>query len=264
MKKTFIVLLFSSFLISAFAHEYVLIAYKYVIAKGDKLELHLFVADGFNVQQERSYQKSITKKFNLQTADHNIDLTATNNGEIPVLNYDVDFEGLALVSMERDYASNTMPTNKFLEYLKEDHMEDIIPKVNLSKVNQKETYTRYLKALVLSGKAKNDNLYQAIVGQNFEIVLLKNPYNLHAGDMIKAQVLFMGKPLVSKIITARNRKGSEPSIFLNSKTDQNGICSFKLKRNGDWFIHATHMIACNNKPDTDWESFWTSYSFGIQ
>lgn len=264
MKKAVAIVVFTLFLVSAFAHEYVLIAYKYVIEKGDNLELYLFVADGFNIQQERPYQKSITKKFNLLTAVHNIDLTGTKDGDIPILNYNVDFEGLALVSMERDYAHITLPTTKFLAYLKEDHLENIIPKVNLNKLNQKETYTRYLKALVLSGKSNKDTLFKTVVGQNFEIILLKNPYALHKGDVIKAQIFFMGKPLANKIITARNRIGSEPSIVLNAKTDQNGICSFKLKRNGNWFIHATQMIACDQKPGIDWESFWTSYSFWIE
>ena len=37
----------------AIAHEYVLLAYKYKVQKGDTLELHLFSADGFNIQIER-------------------------------------------------------------------------------------------------------------------------------------------------------------------------------------------------------------------
>ena len=49
MKKAIAIVVFTLFLVSAFAHEYVLIAYKYVIEKGDKLELYLFVSDGFNI-----------------------------------------------------------------------------------------------------------------------------------------------------------------------------------------------------------------------
>lgn len=74
----------------------------------------------------------------------------------------------------------------------------------------------------------------------------------------------MGKPLANKIITARNRIGSESAIALTSRTDAKGICSFKIIRKGEWFIHATQMIPCPDKTDSDWESFWASYSFEIE
>ena len=59
-----------------FAHEYVLLAYKYKVQKGDTLELHLFSADGFNVQIERPMQLKTTKKFELITENGTTDLLA--------------------------------------------------------------------------------------------------------------------------------------------------------------------------------------------
>jgi uncharacterized GH25 family protein len=111
---------------------------------------------------------------------------------------------------------------------------------------------------------KNDTLYKTITAQNFEIILLQNPYTLQPGNTLQVKVLFMGKPLANKVISARNRTGSEPEILLNSRTDAKGICSFKISRKGDWFLHATHMIPCPDMADADWESFWASYSFGIE
>jgi uncharacterized GH25 family protein len=74
----------------------------------------------------------------------------------------------------------------------------------------------------------------------------------------------MGKPFNNKIVTARNRTGDKPVITKTATTDINGICSFNLSRKGDWFVHVTHMIPCPDKADSDWESFWASYSFGIE
>jgi uncharacterized GH25 family protein len=71
-------------------------------------------------------------------------------------------------------------------------------------------------------------------------------------------------PLVDKVITARNRLGSQPAIHQYARTDSQGICSFKLERAGEWFVHATHMISCPDPDDSDWESFWASYSFGME
>lgn len=265
MKKLLFVTLLVAILFSAWAHEYILIAYNYKVQKGDTLEMHLFVADGFNIEMERPMQSSVTKRFELINENGISDLSATTkNGTLPVVNYKVDFEGLGLFHMERDYARHVMTTDKFLEYLKEDHIENINVKNEPAKKLQRERYTRYIKALVQSGNNNRDTLYKTITGQKFEIVLLQNPYTLRNSNLLKVQLFFMGKPLANKVLTARNRKGNLPSIAITSRTNANGICSFKITRGGDWFIHGTHMIPCPDKVDSDWESFWATYSFGIE
>jgi uncharacterized GH25 family protein len=263
MRKIPLLVFFLAMLIYAFAHEYILVAYKFRVKKGDDLEVHLFVADGFNVQLERPFQKMITRKFELLTVDSTIDLTKQENGSLPVIYRKVNFDGGGLVHMERDYAYITLPTDKFLDYLEEDHIDGIAGKADRKKLYQKERYSRCIKALVQSGGAYRDSLYKKITGQSFEIVLLQNPYRLHKGDTITARILFQGKPLAGKIITARNRTGDKATITLTSRTDADGICSFPLSREGDWFLHATYMIPCPEQSDSDWESFWTSYSFAI-
>lgn len=264
MKKLTSILLTIFFATTVLAHEYVLIAYNFIVEKGGKLELHLFVADGFNIELERPVQKRITKNFQLISENGKIDLLPLlKDGALPILEMEVDFEGLGLIHMERDYARITLSNDKFLSYLKGDNIENI--KIDDStKTEQTERYTRYIKTLVQSNPKPNDAIYKIVVGQNFEIVLLDNPYQLKKDDWIRAKVLFMGKPLKDKAITARNRKGNEAAIFQYSRTDQNGICSFKLEREGDWFFHSTHMIESTDKNDTDWESYWTAFSFGMK
>lgn len=249
---------------SVVAHEYVLLAYNFFVKEGEKMELHLFVADGFNIQLERPFQKSMTKKFELINEHGNTNLLPQlKEGTLPILERKVDFKGLGLFHMERDYARITLPNDEFKSYLKGDNIENITID-DETKSEQSERYTRYIKTLIQSNPKPNDEIYKTVVGHTFEIVLLQNPYELELDDWIKAQVLFKGKPLEDKAITARNRKGNEAAIFQYSKTDENGICSFKLERDGEWFLHATHMIASPDKSDTDWESFWTTFSFGMK
>lgn len=264
MKKLFIAAVLLSIIITAFAHEYILLASKFKVVKGDTLELHLFVADGFNIELERPLQKGITRSFELISEKGNSNLLIDASDEtLPIVKKAVDFEGLGLIHMERNYAKITLPTNKFLSYLKEDHIENIVVTKNAVKEEQKERYSRYIKCLVQSGKVKDDTLYKTITGQNFEIVLLQNPYTIHTGRTLQVKLLFMGKPLANKIVTARNRTGSEQVITLTAKTNARGVCTFPVTRKGDWVIHVTHMIPCPDKSEADWESFWASYSFGI-
>lgn len=263
MKKAITILLTIFLATAVFAHEYVLIAYSYMVKEGEKLELHLFVSDGFNIELERPVQKSMTKKFEMINESGKTDLLAKlEDGALPILDMDVDFKGLGLIHMERDYARITLPNDRFKSYLEVDNIENIM--INDStQTEQSERYTRYIKTLIQSNPKANDEIYKTVVGHNFEIVLLQNPYELKKGDWISAKVLFMGKPLTNKVITARNRIGNEPAIFQYSRTDGDGKCSFKLEREGVWFFHSTHMIASPDKNDTDWESFWTTFSFGI-
>lgn len=263
MKKTFIILLAICLATTVFAHEYVLIAYNFIVKEGEKLELHLFVADGFNIEVERPFQKSIIKTFELINENGKTDLISkSKDGAFPVLEMEVDFKGLGLIHMTRDYARITLPNDRFKSYLEVDNIENI--KIDDStKTEQSERYTRYIKTLVQSNPKSSDEIYKTVVGHNFEIILLQNPYEMSKGDWISAKVLFMGKPLKDKVITARNRLGNESAIFQYSRTDVEGNCSFKLEREGDWFFHATHMIPSPDKNDTDWESFWTVFSFGM-
>ncbi len=266
MKKLFILLFSICCCTVVFAHEYFLSAYHYKVKKGDTLEVHLFVADGMNVQLERPMQINKTIRFQLLHNAGILDLlAATPDGTLPMVERTVDFDGLGLMVLERNNTPHVMETGKFIEYLKEDHLENItVPKEAMNKP-QRERYSRYIKSLVLSGTANaNDSVYKKVLGQNMEIVFLNNPYLLKKDDMLQVQVFFMGKPLPNKVITARNRTGSLAAIEQTSRTNAKGICSFKLSRKGEWLIHATHMIPSTDKADSDWESFWASYSFGME
>jgi uncharacterized GH25 family protein len=117
--------------------------------------------------------------------------------------------------------------------------------------------------LIQSTPKPNDTLYRTVVGHTFELVPLENPFTQILGSWLPVQVFFRGKPLANKVITARNRIGNQPAIHQYARTDSQGRCSFKLERAGQWFIHATHMVPAANTQKADWESFWTTFSFGM-
>lgn len=263
MKKIVFVSTALLFVFICFAHEYILLAAKYRLNRGEELEMHLFVADGFNIELERPYQQAPTKSFELITTGKIINLTGTEQWALPIIRRTVDFEGGGLIHLERNYARISLATDKFMDYLKEDHIAGIADKVDKTKKEQKERYTRYIKSLVQSGTSYQDSIYRTVIGQDLEIILLQNPYQLKPGATLKARIIFNGKPLANKTLTARNRTGNKASIAVLATTNQNGECAFKLQREGEWFIHVTHMIECPDKADSDWESFWATYSFEI-
>lgn len=265
MKKKITGFLFLCFLLGTLsAHEYIMIAHDFILKKGDLLELRLFVADGFNVEFERTLEKDMTKSFVLFSENGETNLLEEGaDRDFPILQREIDFEGLGLICMERDYARITMLNEDFLDYLQHDNIEHISIDQE-TKTEQTERYSRYIKSLIQSDKKVQDDLYKKQVGHIFEIVFLNNPYEAKVGDELQIQVFFEGKPLTNKVMTARNRIGSLNPIVQYARTDLEGKCKFFLEREGDWVVHATHMIPCPDPSDSDWESFWTSFSFGLE
>ena len=246
------------------SHEYVLMSEDYKVEKGDILYLHLFVAEGFNVILERPLQKSETRNFTIETNEGITNLLTNGKDEqLPVFETTVDFDGPALISMERDYSRISLPPDEFAQYLLTDHLDNILFDEEKTSALQREKYSRYLKALILTGKNNSGDLYKKELGYALEIILLDDPYSLKVGDSINAKILFRGMPLIGKTITARSRNGDDNAMVSTAKTDGSGSVKFSINKEGDWFIHLTHMIPCADKSDCDWESFWASYSFGI-
>lgn len=247
------------------SHEYLLIAEQYIISRGEKLYVHLFVSQGFNVELERTLEKGMTRNFKMITNSGVTDLlSVTPDHQLPVIEKTVDFDGLALIAMERDYSRIELEPAKFAAYLEDDHLDHISFDAGKTSQPQREKYSRYLKALLLSGKDAGGKLYKKQLGYHLEIILLDNPYLSKAGDEVRAKVVFMGNPLADKVVTIRNRKADDNPVSFLTKTNSEGICSFKITKSGTWAVHLTHMIPCPDKKDCDWESFWASYTFGVR
>lgn len=264
MKKIVSLLAVSFACIALQSHEYILLSENYFLQKGDPLHVHLFVAQGFNIELERPLQKHITKSFFIETTNGKTNLLQTSkDNQLSVIDTTVFFDGPALISMERDYSRIEMEPEKFAEYLQEDHLENIEFDATKVTSKQREKYSRYLKCLVLSGSDVSGNIYKKELNHALEILLLESPYTKKEGDELLCMVKFMGAPLPDKTLTVRNRDADENAISYTVKTNSEGIAKIKLQRKGTWVLHLTHMIPCADKLDCDWESFWASYSFGV-
>lgn len=264
--KRFLIILF--ILNQLYSHDYWLHPRKFILSKGDTLVVHLFVGDKLNREIEREFQKNMTRRFELITDERRFNLIdESKDGEVPVLTKKVDFEGLGLILMERDFAYIELKPEEFSEYLEHENLDDvkkIWEKTGKRKV-EKERYSRFLKSLIVSGSNFKGEVYKKVFGLKLEIVLLKNPYELSVGDSIEAKILFDGKPLPDKIVMIYNQDLKEGKFTEQKvKTDKDGIVKFKLTSDGFWLIRLVHLLPCNGCKDVNWESFWASFSFEIR
>jgi uncharacterized GH25 family protein len=250
------------------AHDYWLLASSFILKKGQTLTLRLLVGDDLEPEEERVFQRHKTVSFQLHTATGTEDLLpAAKDSTLPVLQKRLDFNGLGLISMERNFSRLEMDSVKFHQYLIHEFLVDAMDareQPGRKHRVERERYARAIKSLVQVGTpAATDATYRKRLGHKIELILLQNPYRLRPGDLLEAQLFFEGKPLVKKVLMALHKAPDGTFTELITYTDDEGIARFKLKRPGPWVLRTTHLLPCDDCPDVDWESFWTSYSFEL-
>ncbi len=271
---------------SAFAHDIWLHAERYRLEKGDTLIVSQLLGAELETDllrpettQELPVLRDMTPRFALITAQGSVNLLAelpdmrTQPVVQPVLERKVDFDGLALVTMEHAIIYTEFTSKEFLEYL--DHEEFDREKFEEhmgSTPFQTEGYQRTLKCLVrvgeATGRATATEVYKQVLGQTIEILLLQNPYRLDPGDDLEVRVLFDGEPLPGRLVNAYNSDGSGSVFKHRARTNADGIARFNLERAGRWLLRLVHLVPCSGRSEVDcedaaWESYWTAYSFEL-
>jgi hypothetical protein len=120
-------------------------------------------------------------------------------------------------------------------------------------------HSRHFKTIFIRGSALDDFLTVPI-GQDFEIVTLKNPYGLRPGDTLPVLLWFHGAPLTGCTISAvRWTNGKRTTT--SAVTDALGRATFKLEA-GDWLLE-TANVEPSKEPDVDWRSYAATLTFSV-
>ena len=257
------------------AHDIWLLPERFVLSKGDTLVVHQLVGSELEVEMEVELLWRMTPRFDLTTAQGSVDLLSelpdkrTLPVVKPVLKRKLDFEGVALLTMEHAFIWEEWSREQFLENLEHEElgMDKFRDHVGHRR-KQTERYARTLKCLLQVGDVTEGDLHERVVGQKLEILLLQNPYLLEPGEELDVQVLFDGEPLGGQWVTAFNGDGQRLVSNSKARTNPDGIARFTLDREGFWLIRLVHLIPCSERSDidcsdVDWESYWTSYSFQL-
>ncbi|MBI4274984.1 MAG: DUF4198 domain-containing protein, partial [Rhizobiales bacterium] len=121
----------------------------------------------------------------------------------------------------------------------------------------KELYSRCAKLLIdVGGGSKGED---RATGMPLEIVALRNPYSLAAGEQLPVRILHEGKPIEGIQITAIAK--AEPDKRNNFRTDADGRASIAVPLSGPWLLNAVHMLEPKPGEDAHWTSLWASMTF---
>jgi uncharacterized GH25 family protein len=246
----------------ACAHDCWLEADGFHVPEGAKIVVHLNLGESLTHQEEKPFEKERTERFELRLQNDVRDLLpATSEGAKPVFNDALPGSGPFLFSMVRGSAVIELEQAKFDEYLAH---EGITVAQRAPKPIERERYWRFLKLLGRSGEETETDLHHRFTGMQYEIVLLQNPFTMHAGDEQIVQLLFETRPLANAAVSALHRSDDGTLVELKAVSDGRGVARFTLTQPGMWLIRSVHMRPCKGCKDADWESFWAAYSFVLQ
>ncbi|MEW6001170.1 MAG: DUF4198 domain-containing protein [Nitrospirota bacterium] len=97
-------------------------------------------------------------------------------------------------------------------------------------------------------------------GMRFEIIPLKNPFEIKKGKVLPIKVLFEGKPLEGASIKLSGY-GKETTELV---TNKNGTADIVIEKAGIQIITARHKIPLKDNPDADNLSLGTALTFEVK
>jgi len=185
------------------------------------------------------------------------------DGKSGLLRFDAGPAGVYAVAIETKPKLITLAADAFNNYL----ITDGLPHIYRLRAKEKtldqpgrERYSRSPKALVQIGDAQSGDPCRAL-GLTLEIVPLRNPFALRAGETLGVRVLFRGKPLPEANL-GWQRAGDGDLPRGTVRTDAMGEALVPIDRPGLMAIRLTHMTR-PRAADYEWESFWTTLTFHI-
>ncbi len=201
---------------------------------GDKLTLHLNVGDGLVATEERAFNAKENERFDLYHGNDYLNLVeGTEDGVKPFFSQALDFESEFLVVLTR--AQQNV---------------------------ERQRVWNFVKLLGRIGSDDEGSLHHRFVGQQLEMVVIKNPVLLKAGDEEIVQLYFATKAAPGQTITARHRENGKLSE-VSAITDARGVARFHLESAGVWVLSTNYVRPCKACKDADTESFHATYAFEL-
>ena len=246
------------------AHEFWLEVTDYKPGKGDVVAVTHFVGENFK-GESFPFVGNWFKRYEIADAKQTRNAESTD-GNDPALKLTLSEPGLTILAYQSNPNAITFETwAKFKKYLKDEGLEGFeAAHRNKGKPQTgiHEYYTRCAKALI--GVAGGKGADRA-VGLPLELVALRNPYDLSAGDRLPVRVLFKGKPVGGVLIKAFDKE--TPMKPLRVRTDTAGRAEIPLLKSGVYLLNAVHMMEPTDidvKGQTyHWQSMWASLTFAL-
>ncbi len=252
-----------SLAVPAGAHDLWLVAEPPSVAAG--ASLHLKAATGMRFPESLSAvtPDRIDGFWVLDaTGDRHEVAGARAEGEFLQADVQVDAPGVALAALTIKPLTLELTAAEFNEYLGHDGLPQILERRRARgeiEKDARESYAKYAKAIVTVGEGGPRDLATRPVGLRLEIVPLRDPGVVGAGEELPVQVLFEGRPLEGVYVYSL-AAGAEDYVD-GHQTDEEGRTAVPLPASGLMSLHCIYMRTHADSEQADWESFFATISF---
>ncbi len=173
--------------------------------------------------------------------------------------------GLTLIGYHSNRVSDVFKPEKFLTYLEEEALDDVIAlreQRGESGKDAYESFVRCAKSLIQTGPVIETDLFATKLGYTLELIPKNNPYALAPGDTLTIELLYQDKPLANRRVRAFT--SDQPDITIDVLTNAQGIAQLTLPHAGEWLIKSVHLVPFEDLPPVEWESYWASLTFEMR
>ena len=178
-----------------------------------------------------------------------------------------DSPGTEVVAFQSTPAASNLPSIRFNDYIK---VEGLAPAIRqradarTTDAPGKEIYSRRCKVLIQVGAATGgQSQVTKPLGLTLEIVPERNPYALRPGEALPVRVLYEGRPLAGALVKLTNLEFDVRPVAMHL-TDAAGRAAFALPHTGDWLINVIWTKPIKGNPAVDFETVFSSLTFGFQ
>lgn len=244
---------------SLFAHDLYLMPQKFRPAVGEKILLSAHTGDSFPGSEQSVDPGRLTalpaiaqdQWRMMAKATHALVTASVQGGQ-----YFAIWTAPKFLEMEPD---------KFLDYLKEEGLTDVIryrAEHNQAGQKSREVYAKFAKTYVVAGTP--NEAFRKPLGLKIEIVPLADPALLTPGSTLPVQVLYNGKPLADTQVELALSKDPKAKTLVQipGRTDSSGKVNITIPAAGKIRLHTLRMEHVE-AADHDWESFWASLTFEV-
>lgn len=251
------------------AHEFWLYPSQFFSKKGEKIPISINVGEDYVGERWGGGSRRVQHlRLITPQGEKNLITTVLQNDSLVKLQpLTLSEEGTHVLTLETNSSFIELEQKKFLDYLKEDGLDNAIAyrqKNGETKKNGRELYRRSAKTIMQVGAVRSNEITKPM-GLIIDIVPQQNPYSLLKGSTLTCQFLYESKPLKNALVRCWRRVNGKTELELK-RSDAEGKATFDLPKKGNaaYMISVVNMVRLTNNPKADWQSTWGSMTFGLK
>jgi len=165
-------------------------------------------------------------------------------------------------------AQSHLPAIRFNDYLEVEGLTSALEqreRTHRMDADGSENYSRRAKSIVQVGPPGAGSQAQVTrpVGLPLEIVPEQSPYAEPRPTTLPVRVIYEGRPLAGALIKLTNLEHDAEPLETH-RTDRDGRASFIMPKGGTWLLNVIWTKPLPSSRDTDFETVFSSLSFGFR